>query len=184
MRAYLLVAIGGSIGAAARWGVDEAIDRRAGEFPWDTLLVNLLGCLLIGLAARYLVRGSDRWLAVATGMIGGLSTYSTFAYETRELLDTMHDHKLNLVMLDIRSEADYNIFHLLDAVHVPAEDIPNQIDEFIALPANTVFVVMGNDEAAATDVWKVMVAESVPNVYILEGSSQSAHIPYIPDEVA
>jgi len=35
--------------------------------------------------------------------------------------------------------------------------------------ANTVFVVMSNDESAATEAWKLMVAESVPNVYILEG---------------
>lgn len=87
MRAYLLVAVGGAVGAAARWGVGEAIDRQPSAFPWATFLVNVVGCLVIGVAARHLVRGSDRWLAVVTGFLGGLTTYSTFANETRELLD-------------------------------------------------------------------------------------------------
>jgi rhodanese-related sulfurtransferase len=86
-----------------------------------------------------------------------------------ELLDTFHDHKLNLVMLDVRSEADYNLFHLLDAVHTPPEEIPAAIDDLIAMPGNTVYVVMGNDETAATEVWKMLTAEAVPNVYILSG---------------
>jgi len=86
-----------------------------------------------------------------------------------ELLHTMHDSKLNLIMLDVREEKDFNLFHITDADHVLPEEIPGLIDEFIALPANTLFVIMSNDETAATEVWKYMVAESVPNVYILEG---------------
>ena len=72
-------------------------------------------------------------------------------------------------MLDVRSEGDYNMFHILDAEHVPADEIPDMLDDFIQEPANTVFVVMSNDETAATEAWKIMVAESVPNVYILSG---------------
>ena len=87
MRSYLLVAAGGATGASARWWIDEAMARPAGSFPWATLLVNLVGCALIGLAARHLARTSGRWLAIATGLLGGLTTYSTFAVETRELID-------------------------------------------------------------------------------------------------
>jgi rhodanese-related sulfurtransferase len=86
-----------------------------------------------------------------------------------ELLEVFHDHKLNLVILDVRSEADYNLFHLLEAENVTIEEISARIDEYIALPANTLFVLMSNDESAATQAWKMMVAESVPNAYILEG---------------
>jgi rhodanese-related sulfurtransferase/uncharacterized membrane protein YedE/YeeE len=86
-----------------------------------------------------------------------------------ELLDTFHDHKLNLVMLDVRNEADFNLFHLLDASHMPSEEIPGAIDDLIAMPANTVFVVMSNDEKAATEAWKTLTAEAVPNVYVLSG---------------
>lgn len=86
-----------------------------------------------------------------------------------ELLDTMHDHKLNLIMLDVRSESDYNIFHILDAVHIPLKDINHHIDNFHMEPANTVFVIMSNDEIASTEAWKTLSAEAVPNVYILAG---------------
>ena len=87
MRSYLLVAIGASIGASLRWAAGEAVTSAPGSFPWATLLVNLTGCALIGVAARELARTSWRWLAGVTGLLGGLTTYSTFAVETRELLD-------------------------------------------------------------------------------------------------
>jgi CrcB protein len=90
MRPFVLVAVGGALGASIRWGVGEVIERPPGSFPWATLLVNLVGCALIGLAARHLARGSDRWMLGVTGLLGGLTTYSTFAAETRELLDAGH----------------------------------------------------------------------------------------------
>ena len=87
MRSYLLVAGGASIGASIRWATGEMITSSPGSFPWATLLVNLVGCALIGFAARQMARNSWRWLAGVTGLLGGLTTYSTFAVETRELLD-------------------------------------------------------------------------------------------------
>lgn len=87
MRRSLLVAVGGVLGASARWAASEALPRTGAAFPWATLTVNLIGCLLIGVAARHLVRGSDRWLALVVGVLGGLTTFSTFAAETRELVD-------------------------------------------------------------------------------------------------
>ncbi len=110
----------------------------------------------------------DRWERLAPEKEAALEGRE-FQIHPGELLDTIHDHKLNLVMIDVRSEADYNLFHLLDAENVAPAEIPTHIDEYIALPANTLFILMSNDEAAATQVWKTMVAESVPNVYILEG---------------
>jgi len=90
MRSYILVATGGSLGASLRWSVDELIGQRTGSFPFATLFVNIVGCALAGLAARYLLRGSGRWQLGVTGFLGGLTTYSTFASETRRLLDTGH----------------------------------------------------------------------------------------------
>jgi rhodanese-related sulfurtransferase len=74
-----------------------------------------------------------------------------------------------VIMLDVRNEADYNLFHILDARHVPLENIPDIVPALQEEPANTVFVVMSNDEQAATAAWKILVAESLPNVYILDG---------------
>jgi hypothetical protein len=87
-----------------------------------------------------------------------------------ELLATRADDAINLVMLDVRSEVDYNQFHIRGARHVPQDQIEALIPELLLEPAeNTVYVLMSNDETAATQAWKTLVAQSVPNVYILEG---------------
>jgi len=87
MRGYLLVGVGGAIGALARWGVHEIIPRHPGEFPWSTLIVNVIGCALIGLAAPRFARRADLWLVSITGLLGGFTTYSSFAVESRDLVD-------------------------------------------------------------------------------------------------
>lgn len=78
------------------------LGRPAASFPFATLLVNVTGCILIGLAARSLVRGSDRWQLGVTGLLGGLTTFSTFAAETRGLVDAGHaDQALLYVAVSI-----------------------------------------------------------------------------------
>ena len=86
-----------------------------------------------------------------------------------ELLTITHDTSLNIIMLDVRDEADFNLFHIQDARHVPAGDVVALAPTLLEEPANTVIVVMSNDEAAATSAWQQLKAESVPSVYILEG---------------
>lgn len=87
-----------------------------------------------------------------------------------ELLATMGNNSLNLVMIDVREEADYNLFHLQGAQHIPLAGITAAVPALLSEPkTNTVYVLMSNDEAAATEAWKLLMAESVPNVYILEG---------------
>jgi len=86
-----------------------------------------------------------------------------------EMLEHLHDPKLKVIMLDVRSEADYNQFHILDAQRVSLEEIPALVPALHLEPANALFFVMSNDETAATEAWKILQAESVPNVYILEG---------------
>jgi CrcB protein len=83
----LLVLLGGSIGAVCRYGVNLLAVRLWGSgFPWGTLVVNLAGCLLIGLAFGLAERSS--WvtpsvrLFFVTGFLGALTTFSSFAIET------------------------------------------------------------------------------------------------------
>jgi CrcB protein len=85
-----VVALGAVAGSTLRWAASESIGTRPGAFPAATLLVNLIGCLLVGIAATRIRRGSLIWLALVTGGLGGLTTYSAFAVETRALIDDGH----------------------------------------------------------------------------------------------
>ena len=87
-----------------------------------------------------------------------------------ELLATMADDRLIASIIDVRSEADYNLFHIANSVNIPAVDIKTIIPSLLAdQTPNKVHVIVSNDETTATEAWKILVAEAVPNVYILEG---------------
>ena len=88
MRNLLLVGAGGFLGSVARyylsgWALHVT---HAARFPFGTLLVNVIGCLLIGLLAglaehAHVMSPATR-LFLLTGILGGFTTYSAFAYET------------------------------------------------------------------------------------------------------
>ena len=90
--AYLLAALGGALGALARWGIAVALPSSSTGWPWATLLVNLTGCLLLGalfavLSARFPDAGWPRPL-LAVGLLGGYTTYSAFAVEVVRLAES------------------------------------------------------------------------------------------------
>jgi fluoride exporter len=88
---YLLAALGGALGALARWGVATALPHSPGGWPWATLLVNLTGCLLLGALVAALTARSPEppWARplLAVGVLGGYTTYSAFAVETVGLVE-------------------------------------------------------------------------------------------------
>lgn len=85
--AYGAVAAGGAVGATLRWAVGASYDVAPGDWPWPTLFVNVLGCLLVGAASVRVERGSLRWDAIVTGLLGGFTTMSSFAVELNDLVD-------------------------------------------------------------------------------------------------
>lgn len=85
------VYVGGAVGALARYGLVEAVGTHGGSWPWATFLANVVGCAILGfaIAHRKIGNGSDLRLAlVGTGFCGGLTTFSTFQFETWNLIDT------------------------------------------------------------------------------------------------
>jgi fluoride exporter len=89
--ACLLAALGGALGALARWAVAEALPTAAGGWPWATLLVNLTGCFLLGVLVAVLAARPPEpaWVRpfLAVGVLGGYTTYSALAVEVVELVD-------------------------------------------------------------------------------------------------
>ncbi|MCQ8189834.1 fluoride efflux transporter CrcB [Streptomyces rugosispiralis] len=88
---WLLVIAGGMVGAPLRYLTDRAVQTRHDSvFPWGTFLVNVVGCLVLGLLTGAAAEGaaSQRLqLLLGTGLCGALTTYSTFSYETLRLTE-------------------------------------------------------------------------------------------------
>jgi fluoride exporter len=83
---YLLVFVGGGLGAAIRHGVNVAFARLGSAFPYHTLFENVTGSILLGLLAGYLALRGDASqplrLLLVTGVLGGYTTFSTFSLDT------------------------------------------------------------------------------------------------------
>lgn len=91
LRSLLLVGLGGAVGSIARYFISRVISMRYTlSFPLATFMINIVGCLLIGLLFGYVQKNntqqSDMWLVLATGFCGGFTTFSAFALENVNLL--------------------------------------------------------------------------------------------------
>jgi CrcB protein len=85
-----VIALGGGLGALARYGLAELLPTAPGRFPWATFITNVTGCLLIGVL---MVIVTEVWIAhrlvrpfLGVGFLGGFTTFSTYAEEARALL--------------------------------------------------------------------------------------------------
>jgi rhodanese-related sulfurtransferase len=78
----------------------------------------------------------------------------------------------NVVLVDIQNQVNYDCFHIegvrhersLDALYANVSDLKDE-------PAGTIYVTIGENETVATDAWRILKAQHVPNVYILEGGT-------------
>lgn len=88
---FLVVGLGGLVGAPSRYLLDRAISSRIeSEIPWGTLVINVTGSLLLGLLTGLTMTGhlSEVTKAlVGTGFCGAYTTFSTFTFETVRLLE-------------------------------------------------------------------------------------------------
>jgi CrcB protein len=89
---FLLVALGGAVGAPLRYLTDRAVQARHDTvFPWGTFSANVTGSLILGMitgAALSGAAGHTVQLLLGTGLCGALTTYSTFSYETLRLAES------------------------------------------------------------------------------------------------
>src|SRR5205085_12185040 len=87
---YLVVGLGGFVGANARYIMGRWVAQQWGTaFPYGTLVINILGCLILGLFGTLADRlaWNDYWrFAIAIGFVGAFTTFSTFEYETFHLV--------------------------------------------------------------------------------------------------
>ncbi len=138
----------------------SARERRWRKIGALALILSAFGLMRVGqptLDQKWEVAGKDKQVLLDDREV---------QIQPQELLSLMDDDDTNLVILDFRDEADYNIFHLRDAV---LQDV-DRLAPFgrATYPPRTVFVCVDTDEERSTLAWKRLVLMQVPNVYILE----------------
>jgi len=112
---------------------------------------------------------ADKWDSVAVEKAPLLEYDRAYQIHPGELLSTIHNDDIKLFMIDLRSESDFNLFHIEDAEHYTMERLETMAGTLRLEPSNAVFVVMSNNEDLSTEAWKMLIAQQLHNVYILEG---------------
>jgi CrcB protein len=90
MKQVLLVFLGGGIGSALRYAIGKFFYMSSTGFPWGTFSVNIIGSLLIGVLMGVALKNNsfseNQTLLLVTGLCGGFTTFSAFAYENQQFL--------------------------------------------------------------------------------------------------
>ena len=90
VKQFLLVFIGGGLGSIFRYLLSQIPILNFSKFPIPTLISNVIGCFILGLVLGYAIKNdhlnSPQTLLLSTGFCGGLTTFSTFAYENISMI--------------------------------------------------------------------------------------------------
>lgn len=155
--------------AEARFG-DGVSDAKSVRTPTRFAAATGLTVMAVVVMGMGQPTPAEKWARVA-GEYEPLLESRQVQIEPGEFIEVASNSQINLMVLDVRDERDFNLFHLIDSRRVTPEEIEKGVytTEFLEQPSNTLFVLVSNDEVNSTRAWKLLVAESVLNVYVLEG---------------
>lgn len=85
VKTVAVISVGGALGAAARYGLTVAWPTPTGGFPWAIFVVNVSGCLLIGVLMALRPKPLARYF-LGTGVLGGYTTFSAYALDFQQLV--------------------------------------------------------------------------------------------------
>ncbi|MGM1021646.1 MAG: fluoride efflux transporter CrcB [Bacillota bacterium] len=103
MKDVLFVGAGGALGTSARYRVQTLLPAAGADFPLGVLFINWIGCLFLGWFFTVTLRSwriKPRWrLAIGTGFCGGYTTFSTFGYESLQLMERREYRRMAVYVL-------------------------------------------------------------------------------------
>ncbi len=153
------------------WGADKLEAKYGGRVlaPTKGLKAALAVLAVAAVALPFAEPDIDTlWARVAPEMQPKLDSREVYI-EPAELMEARYSKQYQTVVLEVRPEADYNLFHIRWSHRVDMDDLPRWAAQLKKSERLTVVVLVSNDDEAATEAWKVLVALGVPNVYILDG---------------
>ncbi|MCU0612456.1 MAG: YeeE/YedE family protein, partial [Candidatus Eisenbacteria bacterium] len=147
------------------WGGEKleaafgGVSKQTGRSRWKLAGAGTLVALALVVLAIGQPSAADRWAYVASDkqpLLDGRKVH----VEPGELVELSQNDQINLMLLDVRDERDFNLFHLIDAQRVTLGEIQDGLVSLrlLSAPQNTVTVLMSNDELRAVDAWKLLVA--------------------------
>ena len=148
--------------------------RRTGLLRIESRGKILAAAALLAFAAIVMVKGQptveDRWQWIASVANKQLADRAVFV-DPREVVDLKKDLAVVVDVMDVRSEADFNRFHLSGARLTDPDMLKNNnyIKGLLASPDNAIHFIVANGEEPATEIWKNLRAQGVLNIYIIEG---------------
>ncbi len=110
----------------------------------------------------------EKWASMAGNFTEALEGRGVYV-DPADMLDSMEDFYTDLRIIDVRTEPEWNIFHIHGSRRVELKDLPKLEKEFKTLPGNAVIVFVSNGEKRSTEAWKLAMTMGQPNAYILAG---------------
>jgi rhodanese-related sulfurtransferase len=111
-----------------------------------------------------------KWERLQGGWAKSLENREVYVHPG-EVVELKKNPTLYVRIIDVRSEADFNLFHLGGAQRLDLAEVtkPATLDRLLTAPDNAVFFVVSNGEQASTQAWQALKASGVTNLYIIEG---------------
>ncbi len=188
-------AIAGLVGMALAMFALAEISERVfgnGEKPERQLLLprskfNVAGAaLLFGAAVVFALMGQpqteDLWESAARTSGIDLENRDPFIHPV-EVVEWREDPSVYVRIIDVRSQGDFNRFHLFGAVNADPDRLRGTafLDKLRGAPDNTLVFVVSNGESNATAAWKILLSAGIANIYIVEGGINNWLSQYPPD---